>query len=507
METYAQAREKDRSNAEIMGHKRQEKALREFKQVLEDLVFLLRSASGMETVYMYWVNRSREQFVMETKSTCLTNVMFQDRISFDEHFLEKYKDISEPLTVEIGNELSADELSHYYNDTPVQYITVLPFTNNGETVAITVLESSEHIFSDDKSEIVYSYIDALRNVLNTYLEISDLYERQEEWIDYEQSLSVLNTRSHRAELIKRMINTMQGFLHHGGVSFVSQGMGGWANVMNSENANWAPPIGMPLEERTLAHEALEKGSPEFSIHFNNNPKRLSPREHHTEGASLAIPMLMDDRRQGLVLVYDENPLVFKESTKHKLINFVRTTGLKIMANESKLDVDENLLTNDYGAFLPDVWERMVDAELKRKRQELTRYHSWLGLITLADLPSIRTKLRLEELHQMQKDLIKAFNPSQFGVPGIIGFHSDYVYTFFLQSKDEKAIEHWTKSLKQQFSEPFELTNRKQINGNIKVGFTHLDPDISDSYQAVSNAKSALSKAMKGASKASGIENG
>ncbi|NIT56248.1 MAG: hypothetical protein GWN00_08445, partial [Aliifodinibius sp.] len=83
MDNYATAREKERSNAEIMGQKRQEKALREFKQVLNDLIFMLQSASEMETVYMYWVNRSREQFVMETKSTVFDNVMFKDRISFD----------------------------------------------------------------------------------------------------------------------------------------------------------------------------------------------------------------------------------------------------------------------------------------------------------------------------------------------------------------------------------------------------------------------------------------
>jgi len=118
------------------------------------------------------------------------------------------------------------------------------------------------------------------------------------------------------------------------------------------------------------------------------------------------------------------------------------------------------------------------------------------LITLSDLPSIRTKLRLEELNQMQKDLVTAFNPSRFGISGTIGFYSDYVYSFFIQSKDKKAVEHWTKALKKEFSEPFELTNGKQIQSGIKVGFTMLDEDISDSYQALSNAKAALSRAIK-----------
>lgn len=496
MDTYAQARQKDRSNAEIMGKKRQEKALRDFKQVLEDLVFLLRTASEMETVYMYWINRSREQFVMETKSTSLSNVMFQDRVSFEDHFLNAFKDITEPVTMKVEEDLEEGALSHYYNQVPVSHVTILPFINNGETVAITVLESNEHLFSDDKSEIVYSYIQALRNVLNTYLEISDLYQKQEEWVDYEESLSVLDTKGHKTELIMKMLNGMQAFLNEGGVSFIGQSAGGWCNILNSEAARYAPPIGMPLEDKTLAHDALQKGNPEFAIHFNNNPKRLSPREIYTKGASLAIPVMMDEHRQGLVLVYDENPLIFKESTKHKLINFVRIAGLRIKVNEPKMDLDKNLLANEYGAYMPDLIELTVDTELQRKQQNLTKYSSWLGLITLADLPSIRTRLRLDELNQMQKDLIAAFNPARFGISGSIGFYSDYVYSFLIQSKDQQAVEHWTKALNKEFGEPFELTNGKQISSSIKVGYTLLDENISDSYEAISNAKAALSKAIK-----------
>lgn len=486
----------DHSDAEIMGKKRQEKALREFKQVLEDLVFLLRSASGMETVYMYWVNRSREQFVLETKATILNNVMFQDRVSFENHFLNEFKDVDEPTAVEIGEDISAESLNHYYDEVSVRYITLLPFVNNEETVALTVLESKDHIFTESNSEIIYSYINALGNVLNTYLEISDLYEQQEEWIAYEEQLSALDIRCHRAEMVKKMIDLMQSFLNRGGVSFVTQGMNSWCNVINSSKSVMCPPIGMQMEQRTLAEEALEKGKPEFAIHFNNNPKRLSPRELNSEGATLAIPLVIKDRRQGVVLVYDENPLIFKESTKHKLINLVRTAGLKMIANEPNLGIDSSIFTNEYGAFQRDLWERIVDTELMRIKNYEGRYHSWFGLVTISNLPKLRTKLRLDELKQMQKELVTAFNPGQFGQPGILGYHSDYVYSFLLQNKNTDAIEQWTQAIKQKFEKPFELSNGVQIETGVKVGFTRLGSDYEDSYQVLSNAKSALSQALK-----------
>lgn len=496
MDNYAAAGKKGRSRTEDMSRKRQEKALREFKQVLKDLMFLLRSASDMETAYMYWVNRSRRQFVLETKSTLLDNVMFKDRIGFQNHFLDEFKDLQEPKAVEIGKAIPSSALNHYYSNVPVRYVTLLPFVNNGETVAITVLESKDHIFTDHKSDVIYSYINALRNVLHTYLEISDLYEQQDEWIDYEECISDIEVRCHRAEMVKRLLNTIQPFLHEGGVSFITQGMGSWCNVMNADEAQYAPPVGMQMEDRSLAYEAAESGEAEFAIHFNNNPKRLSPRELHSEGASMAVPMMMKDRRQGVVLIYDKNPLIFKESTKHKLINLVRIASLQMLSNDPRMDLDNSVFANEYGAFLPDIWEKTLDSELARIKTGRQKFHSWFGLATISNVPELRTKLRLEQLGQMQRDLIAAFNPSQFGFPGILGSHSDYVYSFIIQNKDPNAVQNWSRAVKKKFSNSFELSNGIHIETGIKVGFVELSEEYDDSYQLVTNAKSALSQALK-----------
>ncbi|MDR8390546.1 GAF domain-containing protein [Aliifodinibius sp. S!AR15-10] len=496
MESYAEVRQEDRSNAEIMGKKRQDKSLREFKQVLKDLVYLLRKSSEVETCYLYWVNRSREQFVMETKSTELSNVMFQDRVSFYDHFLNQYRDISEPVSLKLNEQIDPEELLHYYNQVPIKHITLLPFINNGQTVAITVLESSEYVLDEEKSEVIHSYSDALRNVLNTYLEISDLYENQEEWVDYQESLEKINVRSHRAELIYRMINEMQKYLQSGGVSFITQGMQNWSNVLNSVGAQGAPPIGMPVKERTLAYEALHKGKPEFAIHFNNNPKRISPREQNTDGATMAIPLKFHDRRQGLVLLYDKNPLLFKESTKHKFVNFVRLTELTIMANEPNLDHSEPFLNNEFDAIIPDLWERLVDTELQTLGQNGSPYNTWFGLVTMANLPALRTQLRMEDLDHMQKDLVNLFNPNKYGKSGFIGSHSDYVYSFVIQDREENAVDQWIQLLNQRLMRPVELTNGVQIETSIKVGFTQLNAQQEDNYEVLRQAKAALSETMK-----------
>src|SRR5699024_3741189 len=189
-----------------------------------------------------------KEYVLEAKSTELDNVMFRGRLSFEHHFLNEYKDITEPTALEVGRELDTSLLKHYFHEVPARYVTMLPFVNNEETVAITVLESRDHVFTEGKSDIIYSYIDALRNVLNTYLEISDLYEQQNAGIDYEGCLDRLSVRCHRAELIKRLLNLMHELMPDGGVSFVTQGMGSWCNVMKADESQFPLPSGMNMEK-------------------------------------------------------------------------------------------------------------------------------------------------------------------------------------------------------------------------------------------------------------------
>jgi transposase len=103
---------------------------------------------------------------------------------------------------------------------------------------------------------------------------------------------------------------------------------------------------------------------------------------------------------------------------------------------------------------------------------------------------------MEQLDQLQHDIISAFNPNRFGIPGILGYHSDYVYSFFIQNKDTNTVQTWTRSIKKKLSDAFELTNGMHVKTGIKVGFVNVDSEYKDSYQVLSNAKSALSQALK-----------
>lgn len=469
---------------------REEKALVEYKQIMEDVVHLLRESTRSQTVYLYWVNRARKQFVLETNSTKLQNVMFRDRVDFKQHFLHPYIDLETITQLKAGVDIDSNDLQHYYDFVPVRHLLLIPFVNNGETVALTVLETETKFKLSEHEKSISSYRNALANVLNTYLELTDLYNADKVWTQYDDSLSAISPKQHKADILNNMAVEMQKLLPNGGVTVLLRGMEAWTTVLNAASSGQNLSPGLVMEEKSMAYHALQKGEPQFAIHFNQNPKRVSTDENITDGATLAIPMLINDRRHGVVLAYDKNPLTFKESVKHQLINLVRMAILSIQVNLEKLPVDKDLFTSNYGNFIPEIWELSLSKEINRK--QASERQLWFGMITIENLQTLRSKYRLEELNRIQRTLVKIMNPSLFGFKGFIGFNSDYVFTSLLFCDSSKEHERWRDVINSRFNEPVELSDGKRITLKVKYGYIKVDPGRDEVHEIVSKAKASLS---------------
>lgn len=473
-----------------MAIKRQDKALMEFKHIMDDVVHLLRRSVNAETVYFYWVNRIRNQFVLEANSTTLPNVMFQDRIEFSQFFLDQFKDIEQVRQLKIGEEISKDSLRHYYDFVPVKYVTIIPFVNNGETISLTVIETKEKPDLSEFEETFSAYRNALINVLNTYLELTDLYDDQQQWIGYEESLEKFSPRQHKVDIMHTVLNEIQKLLPDGGTTLILRGMEAWTSVLSSVESKNGPELGLVLEEKTMAYDALDKGKPQFSIHFNKNPKRISTTEQHTEGATLAIPFLINDRRHGVILAYDSNPLVFTEALKHQLINLVRMANLNMQINLGKVPVHQDLFTSEYGSFIPELWEKTIENEIKRR--EVSNQVVSFGLITIENIQTLRSRYRLEDLKRIQRLLVSGLNPSNYGFNGYIGFNSDYIFTYLLFTESENEHEVWLKAIDKAFKKPVDLGDGTEAELVIKCGFTQIQSSDEDAHEVISKAKKALS---------------
>ncbi len=476
-----------------MTNSREDKALREFKHVINDFVLLFRKALNAETVYLNWVNKSREQFVLESKSTVVPNVMFQDRVPFSQYFLESFTDLAHVRQLIVGKDVTESSLGHYYDFVPVRQITVIPFQNNGETVALTCVETDREIDVSDFEDEITAYKNGITNVLNTYLELTDLYKDQKDWTDYEEGLHKISPRLHRVDIIDRVLSEAQRLLPTGSVTFLARGMESWLNVLPAKFSNECPATGLALEEKTIAYDALQKGRSEFAIHFNQNPKQISRKEKKTEGASYAVPLLINDRRHGVILANDVNPLSFKESTKHQISNLVRIASLAIQINLGKLPVDKDLFTSEFGNFIPDLWEKTLERHIDRLRMEgeETRF----GFICVNNVQELRSRYRLEDLKKVQKIIVNKLNPGRYGMNGFIGFSSDYVYSSILHGS-EKEYQKYLAQISDEFSRPVALSDGRSLPIEISNGFTKINESDEEAHDIVTRAKDIMSEVAK-----------
>lgn len=475
-----------------VGERRDERALRNFKSVLRELVYLLMQSTRSETASLYWVNKDRQQFVLESASSKIQHATFQDRVQFENSWLEHYKDLSEPVQLEIGSHIQPEELIQYTgNDVvPVNFLNVLPFMNKGETVALTVLESTSPNVTTDDEEAVVSYTNALGNLLYTFLELSDLSADESQWGQYDDMLNQVNSRDDHAVLLDNVATQLLSFVRKGGVSLMCRGADGWRVVLNAAYSTGSPSVGSVMQEHTISYNALKSGAPEFSIHFNGNPRRVCAGEPLSQGATLAIPLLLHDRRQGVFVVHDENPLLFKESLKHKMSNLVRIASLKMMADKDSYKVSSDFMTNDTGAYTASLIERTLYNQLKRARLVPAEY-SWAAMVSCEDINSLRTRFGLDDLRGLQKKMVSHLTYNSPRTQSITGFHADYIFVVVIQSTEKDGIQKWLHHVQDQKPVP---CGEQEISLRYRVGFTRLGEQHNDVYSITKSIKKAFSDA-------------
>lgn len=465
--------------------RKEEQSRKKFKRTLRDMVTLLRHGTDVENVYLTWVNKTREQFVFECHATRAHNLLFQDRTPFSDSFLQPFIDLKEALRLEIGTDLAPEALSHYAGEITSKYVTILPFINNGETVALTILESKFKDFTEEESLCLNAYSDGIFNMLQTYLELSDLSEDESYWANYEEVVNGLLKIRGDFHAVDYVMRYMSGELSNGSVSFLSHGLGDWSVLANKGSSSRRLPLGISAVKNSLASQALESGLPEFSIHFNGNPKRVSTYEPLAKGASLAIPLLVNDRRQGLFIIHEENALLFKESSKHKWANLVRLLGLNLSAKYPSRIADD-IFSTRFGLLPQDLWKRAVEEALHNTTQSTANY--WVAFVAMGNLSGLRTRYRSEELNQIQQQFLERLSPHHHMENGLIGLYSDYQYLVLIEGDSAQSFDHWDQKVNQSLKKPIELLGGKSELINAEISASQLQPDLGSADQIVLNLK-------------------
>ncbi len=457
-----------------------EKVLQDFKLVLKHQIILLREATGANTAYFYWVNRRRKQFVLESRSTRHTNVMFQDRVSFDQHFLDQYRDITSMHRLEVGEKHQIDptELTHYYNDVPVSHLTLIPLIQNGETIALTMLEFESDQEAARRNSVIESYMESLDNLTGTYMKINQLNRSEEQWERYEKEIMKLLEETGRKEPVSMLIElakTLNQHLSQGGVALLASEGETWLTLISVQSGRDVQPVvpGLEVEKGSIAADSLAEGQPLYISHLNGSPKRISSREPEHHGATLAVPVYINHEIQCLILIYDENPLVFRDSVKHKLINLVRVVAQQISIHLGDQDASNPFRDSETGLFRLSAWRTLLE-HLAEEAVAGERSLS-VGTVKVQNLQEVRTRLRLEQLKQVERKFLARIRPSDMGLPGLVGLLEDYTYVVILPDHREETRDYYKNTLKQRMESPLEMDEgNDDVKFDVSATFSQLD---------------------------------
>lgn len=484
------------SDFNLIDRQREERALKRFKKAVEHMVTLLRVATNTHTAYVYWINRSRGQFVLESAVTVQDNVVFDDRMPIEHHFLREWIELQDMSMLYSGIQFDPEDLVHHVGAKPTESLIIIPFLNNDETVALTVLEQAvAEELNQDRLYALESYKQGLTNILKTYLELSDLLGEESQWIAFDEVMKSFSDRFNRYTLFRKLLNECAKLVPGGGAVLVTRGMESWNAVLKTGDASSAIRLGMKMSENSQVNRALKSGEPQFSLHFNGNPKRLNTSESRTEGASIAVPIEVHDRRQAVLLVWNENPLVFRESIKHMVTTMARITGLHLSQTRYRISSDEDATSTESGAYTIELMEHALECQIGRYKEKKGVPSSWLVFVSPKDYHSLRTTHRLERLKHMQREMAIDLNPNLRGLAGFVSFYSDSLFVVYIQAEEEH-LNDWLQGFRQKVAKKASSGRDYAAKMDFYIGRYRLAFEKGSAYDVIQEAKQVFNESVK-----------
>lgn len=477
--------------------KKEKENQKKFKKVIREMLFLLRMSLRADTLYMHWYNSRKDIFVLENYSTDQKNIVFQDRVSREKLFLGKYATIKTITRLEANVHFTSADLSHHTPSSPVKTIFLIPFVNNAETVALITAEYVDNVtFSKSDEKATEAFQKALTGFLHTSLQLNELTKEDSDWPKYDLVANKLIKTTGLFDLLKGLIEEIQEIVNDkSGTLLLARALDNWHTVLYSEGTSYPPPVGIEVQKNSIAEQALAEGEPVFITHFNASPSRISVVEPLYKGATLAIPIMHCQRRQLLVMVYGEDPALFTETLKHKVIHLCRVVSLKLEALFPHLEVPENLFSGTLSCYSYELISGSLSTILNQSRKCPTSLKTWGGMISIGNIVDFRTRYTLQELRELQKEALVRIKPQNFHLTGIIGKYSDYVYLFILQSADENAFNKWIEKLRAAVREPILFSDNKKETVKIHFGYCIVDEE-EDADTIINKSKKAMNEAVK-----------
>jgi len=513
---------------------------KEFANGLNRILALTRVSLHAESASFYWVNRTKEQFVLASESHDSGSLSCLQRTPFAEHYLVSFTELDQLLVIDEPQAISTFRNSNFFQTNELalpnfKQLILFPIQSQKQTIAIILFAVQQpiHITPEHLQKIFATFYDLYSLYFSMSGTLNELRAEQELWNEYDQQLDEMIELSVSKKSSVQLLQQAMYLLNcivtdrkvesthqkssdqqnkkeshkaeshsansHAGLIFATQSAGEWIVVSDPTNStlfsNSGSATGFRIEPHTLAMNALESGKTEFIVHANPSPYRFSSQESPAKGASLAIPLLYDGRRSGLFLFTHSNPRFFTDTIQHKLSNLVRQLSIQLALGLQKSE--EPLYTDHSLVLQSEMWQHSVQQWMESNPDSTAR----LMFVTPKQLPTLRARYRLEELRSLQTEMGNLLSPHRAGLMGWVGRYSEYVFVVLImdtgfQKSEEEGGKPLSDSTKKHTSSPQHeiVENYKAVvNKAVETGLAiseHQSIPIQFHFVSASNMTSA-----------------
>lgn len=481
---------------------------KEFANGLHRILTLTRASLEAESASFFWVNRAKEQFVLASESHDSGSIGCLQRTPFREHYLEPFVDLEHPLVLHQPQDIATFRNSNFFLSDGVsapgfKQLILFPIQNYQQTVAIVLmaLQKPVEISTVRLQKTLTAFYDLYSFYFSLSGTLNELRAEQEQWVQYDQELDELLdlsvSKKSPAQLLEATIKKLYSILSatesessqqasslkqnsskQADLVFATPCAGEWVIVyeqpFSSSFSDSESSVGLRIEPHTLGMNALESGKPEFLVHVNPSPYRISSQESPASGASLAIPILHDGRREGLFIFTHPNPRFFSGSVQHKLSNLVRQHSIQLTMSK---DEAQEFFFHDHSTFLTtEIWKMslerllegvMIRSQINKETESIPEktpkgVSSHLIFATPQQLPTLRARYRLEELRMLQEAIASILSPQKINLKGWIGRYSEYVFVTLIVGGEDHLVERYKAAVTSSLKAGIKLSETQSI---------------------------------------------
>jgi len=493
---------KGNEDIQLFGQNVKESSRKEFNKIISQLLSLVKDTQFAYTAALFWVNREKQQLVLESHVTNSEKFIKFRRLPIGLDVVSQIAITGKPKVVNYVDDYGQSDMVPYYNGAElIKTFVGIPifYDKKDEPIAVLVIDCLEaDAYGEETVASLSSVSNLISNILETYTSKYDLLLDSEVLRAIGKIKEELTIDFSINSISKTLAEEVSKLVPWDYISIVlyDDNRKSWVlyYLKNRMNDAYAPLMKDLQTERSIVVEVIQAGIPKIvdDVTKLENPRFYIGEHCDSEGSLMIVPLSSFKKCYGAVVVESKDLKAYTDTDVGlvqklavtsawameilgltELINnhvaFDETTSVLTRKNFIRRLIEEVQRANDFSVDLA-----LVMVSVDRMNEHIEKYgRDAFDLI-------------LQELACLIKGSVRTYD-----VIGRIDFNC---FAILLVNTTTNEASLWAEKMRKNIASHVISINSKNLSVTVSLGVAGAKPSISD-LELVENANRVLQKAI------------